>query len=162
MKSTKKESSCWYMGADKMEYTKLAYPRLTAFGKEMFRKHPMTEYSNELRIDDEVAALFAYVNLMKDMVNEMADGVELAAKFGEELFKEFKELEKWVKEIGINQIDIMIDTWLEKNMANVIADVAKTVWFGLTDDGYFMAVIPESWNEIEFDTSDNGELILQY
>lgn len=145
-----------------MEFIAPRYPRLVEFGKEMYRKYPMTEYSNELRIDDEVAALFAYVTMMKNMVNEMADGVEMISKFGEELLKEYNELEKWVKEIGLNEIDVMITNWLEKNMENVLSDAAKIAWFGLTDDGYFMVVIPDSWDEIIFDTSNDGELILEY
>ena len=28
----------------------------------------------------------------------------------------------------------------------------KMVWFGLTQDGYFVAYIPDSWDEITFDT----------
>jgi hypothetical protein len=47
----------------------------------------------------------------------------------------------------------------------------KTVWFGLTDDGYFVAYIPESWQDVTFRTTgydittelmpDFGHLVLQ-
>jgi len=53
-------------------------------------------------------------------------------------------------------------TWLDKNMDDILSDAIQTVWFGLNDEGYFIAVIPESWNEISFDTNANGQLILTY
>lgn len=52
--------------------------------------------------------------------------------------------------------------WLDENMEEIMHDAVKLVWFGLTDDGYFMAVIPESWEEITFDTTVDGELMLKY
>ena len=47
-------------------------------------------------------------------------------------------------------------------------EVVKQVYFGLTDDGHFVAYIPESWDDIIFDTgfdydSDTyGRLILRW
>ena len=35
-----------------------------------------------------------------------------------------------------------------------LGDMIKTVWFGLTDDGYFVAYIPESWQDVTFRTTD--------
>ena len=49
--------------------------------------------------------------------------------------------------------------------------MVKQVYFGLTDTGYFVAYIPESWNDIIFGTSglddfpagvDYGHLTLTY
>lgn len=50
-----------------------------------------------------------------------------------------------------------LQAWVEESFNRV----AKFVTFGLTDDGYFCAYIPESWKDVEFDTSENGELILR-
>ena len=52
------------------------------------------------------------------------------------------------------------EKWLDDNMEGILTKAVQLVWFGLTDDGYFMAVIPESWKEIDFDTSEEGHLIL--
>ena len=53
-----------------------------------------------------------------------------------------------------------------------IARAIKTVFFGLTDSGYFVAYIPESWSDITFNTtgyditvpqtSEYGHLVLSY
>ena len=62
--------------------------------------------------------------------------------------------------------------WMTLNAANIIARLIKNVYFGLTDAGYFVAYIPDSWQDITFKTSgydyvtplapDFGHLILQY
>ena len=65
-----------------------------------------------------------------------------------------------------------ITTWLETHAAEVIAAIIKNVWFGLTDSGYFVAYVPESWSDITFKTTgldiildivpEYGHLVLQY
>lgn len=48
-----------------------------------------------------------------------------------------------------------IHAWVMENMPNIIEDAIKMVFFGLTADGYFCAWIPDSWDEIWFDTGAN-------
>lgn len=65
-----------------------------------------------------------------------------------------------------------IETWLTTHAAEVITAIIKNVWFGLTDAGYFVAYIPESWSDIIFKTTgldielelmpEYGHLVLQY
>lgn len=66
-----------------------------------------------------------------------------------------------------------IREWLAANMPEIMGDAVteaiKTVFFGLTPDGYFCAYVPKNWADyIEFDTSANygskeyGCLILNY
>ena len=69
------------------------------------------------------------------------------------------------------EISNAIKNWITANFYNIVGDMAKTVWFGLTDAGYFVAYIPESWDEITFRTTgydfttelqpDYGHLVLQ-
>lgn len=47
-----------------------------------------------------------------------------------------------------------LHSWLTANMPEILADLIKMVWFGLTDDGYFIAYIPESWDDIVFNTTE--------
>lgn len=64
----------------------------------------------------------------------------------------------------INDFDqIILDKttkWLDDNMENIMTEAVQLVWFGLTDDGYFMAVIPENWKDVQFDTTNEGQLML--
>lgn len=58
--------------------------------------------------------------------------------------------------------------WIDKNLQEMVARIVKYIWFGLTDDGYFAAYVPDSWDFIRFDTgmvTDNdtyGHLLLYY
>lgn len=72
------------------------------------------------------------------------------------------ELEKVKKGDYVSLYIDSLSQWIDKNLENMVSKVAKIVYFGLSDDGYFLAYIPESWSEISFDTTEQGELILTY
>lgn len=64
-----------------------------------------------------------------------------------------------------------IRRWLEVNALDLIGQLVKMVIFNITDDGYFVAYIPKSWDDIIFGTIgldtiipgyDYGRLILSY
>lgn len=65
-----------------------------------------------------------------------------------------------------------IETWLTTHATEVISAIIKNVWFGLTDAGYFVAYVPDSWSDITFKTTgldiildlmpEYGHLVLQY
>lgn len=69
------------------------------------------------------------------------------------------------------EISDAIKNWISANFYDIVGYMAKTVWFGLTDAGYFVAYVPESWREIVFKTTgldfesplqpDYGHLVLQ-
>lgn len=62
--------------------------------------------------------------------------------------------------------------WMAENAADIVAEMIKMVFFGLTDTGYFVAYIPESWSDIIFNTTgyditvqlmpEYGHLVLSY
>lgn len=61
--------------------------------------------------------------------------------------------------------------WAKNNMPQLIQNMILSVWFGITDDGYFVAYVPESWREIVFNTTglditipgyEYGHLVLSY
>ena len=47
-----------------------------------------------------------------------------------------------------------LNRWLDRNALDIIGELSTHVFFGLTDSGYFVAYIPESWEDIIFNTSD--------
>ena len=46
-----------------------------------------------------------------------------------------------------------IIAWLQENAVDIVGNLVHTVFFGLTPDGYFVAYVPESWDDITFGTS---------
>lgn len=60
------------------------------------------------------------------------------------------------------------EEWMSRNAIELVGKLVKHVYFGLTNDGYFCAYIPENWSDISFDTVSNfddplfGHLMLMY
>ena len=86
------------------------------------------------------------------------------------LYAKLKEVEDTLKEYAdildgkIEDFDNIIlektKKWLDENMEGILTQAVQLVWFGLTDDGHFMAVIPENWSDVQFDTTNEGQLML--
>lgn len=100
------------------------------------------------------------------------------------LIKDYKTLDefkdamlKWIQETQptIDELNELLDMiasgnlpegmqegirkWLEVNALDLIGQLVKMVFFGITDDGYFVAYIPESWNDIIFGTTGLDTII---
>ena len=61
--------------------------------------------------------------------------------------------------------------WAATNMPSLVKEMIFTVFFGITEDGFFYADIPESWEMIIFNTTgydilvpgeEFGHLVLSY
>jgi hypothetical protein len=50
---------------------------------------------------------------------------------------------------------------LNNLIQNQLSQSAKFVSFGIDDNGYFYADIPDNWNGVTFDTDSDGHLILE-
>lgn len=61
-----------------------------------------------------------------------------------------------------------VEKWISENLEFIYDHTIKQIYFGLTEDGYFVAYIPDSWDDITFDTIMNysdphyGALTLSY
>lgn len=70
---------------------------------------------------------------------------------------------------GLNEADSNIDN-INNHLVQYVMDnfLNRLVWFGLTNDGHFVAYIPDSWSDIEFSTDMEygseyyGHLLLGY
>ena len=103
------------------------------------------------KIVDYAEYLGKETNISIDIVNE------LQAEF--EQFKETGFLEYYQAQLKL---------WIDENMPEILSDAIKVIYFGLNEDGYFVAYAPESWDEIVFDTGavygedTYGRLMLRY
>lgn len=58
--------------------------------------------------------------------------------------------------------------WADGHMVDVVNRLVQFVFFGLTDDGHFVAYIPSNWDFLKFDTvldpysKDFGRLVIKY
>ena len=71
-----------------------------------------------------------------------------------------------------DEVKAAIVKFITDNFYDIVGEMMKMVFFGLTESGYFVAYIPESWEDIQFSTSqyddftplqpEYGHLILSY
>lgn len=118
-------------------------------------------------IDSEEQRYFAICKQIQKLAcyaQYTGEKVNLNKKLIDELYEQFEEF----KASGFDDYyAAQIEQWIADNMEWIIEQSIKMVFFGLTLDGYFVAYIPESWNDIVFDTGmvygreDYGRLILK-
>lgn len=87
--------------------------------------------------------LMAYVDALKDAVN-----------IDSEAIKELQDAFQKFMESGFDDYYAeQVARWIAENLQKIIdAMTVSTVYFGLTDDGYFTAYYPISWKTVQFDT----------
>ena len=87
--------------------------------------------------------LMAYVDALKDNVNVDSDAI-----------KELQDAFQKFMESGFDDYYAeQVAQWIAENLQKIIDAMTKsTVYFGLTDDGYFTAYYPLTWKSVQFDT----------
>ena len=128
-----------------------------------FNKYPYTDF-HELNLDwvlKTVKDLFAAVQQIDGWMDQhQAEYEELKALYDDIIAGRFPD-----------NIKQAFASWMNANALNLVGEMVKLVIFNITDDGYFVAYIPESWDDILFGTTgldtvipgyDYGHLILSY
>lgn len=101
---------------------------------------------------------FPYTNLHELNLDWVLERVKILCGKYQELEIEFDELKKEFEELGLH-LGEEVDKWLREQgreyVEKIISEyIATSVYFGLTDSGYFVAYIPESWDSIQFATTE--------
>nr|DAQ58510.1 MAG TPA: hypothetical protein [Caudoviricetes sp.] len=102
--------------------------------------------------------LAGYVGMNKQDIAQLKEDVEL-------LNSEFEKIKNG--KYASLYIEAM-KNWIADNLINIVGQIVKFVWFGLSDDGHFVAYIPTSWRFLTFDmvadpdSPDYGRLLLSY
>lgn len=97
-------------------------------------------------------------------INDLIDSDKEIIKDIDGLRADMAEVQQWIDNF---------DSHAEELFRQMIEDyIATMVFFGITDDGYFVAYIPENWDDITFNTTgldiiipiqpEYGHLVLSY
>ena len=105
---------------------------------------------------------------MKDLLTKMEDLDE----WREQHEAQYQELKALYDDIISGNFPDSVKNafyeWMQANAIDLVASLIKHIYFGLTDDGYFCAFIPENWSDIHFDSVTDfsdplyGHLLLMY
>lgn len=129
-------------------------------------------YDNSLSYYEVLCKVVDYLNRVIDNQNNIID---MIGPFGTEFEKLKEELDLVKEELekvkNGDYVSLYIDSlakWIDQNLQELVGRVVKYIMFGLTNDGYFCAYIPTSWQFLSFDTVVNvddplyGHLILRW
>lgn len=125
------------------------------------------EFPNTRTYDSDLGWLIRTVHSHDETLKALDEWAENTALSVKELEDFKKALEDGNLPQGVRD---GLFTWATLNMPALIAETIKSVFFTL-ENGYFVAYIPDSWDEITFGTSglddfpvgvDFGHLTLSY
>ena len=128
----------------------------------LFNQYPYIN-ENDLNLDYILKHVKEFMALVTNMVS-----------WRTEHEAEYLALKKLVDDLYAGNFDAgfadALTKWYEQNIVDIIGEYVNLVVFNITDDGYFVAYIPESWDEIQFGTTgldttadtDYGHLVLSY
>lgn len=96
-----------------------------------------------------------------EKLNEMVENLNELPPIIDEIKAAIAQMQEWMD----NFDTYFIEKWIKEHLANMI-------FVGINDDGYIVYYIPESWQEIEFNTTgldiwlemqpEYGHLVLSY
>ena len=68
-----------------------------------------------------------------------------------------EEVQKLINGEYIDNYVKALAQWIDNNLQVLVSQVVQYVWFEITEDGYFVAYIPDKWDFIDFDTELNPD-----
>lgn len=87
-------------------------------------------------------------------LTELVDGLEDWKIQHEDEYEQLKALYDAVMSGNFpDSITSAFNKWMQENALQLVGELVKMVFFQITDDGYFVAYIPDSWADILFNTT---------
>lgn len=85
------------------------------------------------------------------------DAIAALEQFRVDSEEAFEQLRRLLQDVANGnfppEISSAITNFIAKHFYEIVGDMIKFVWFGLTDSGYFVAYIPENWKDLKFATT---------
>lgn len=135
---------------------------------------PLRYYCQQIlpAVFDDSMSYYELVCVVAAKCNEIIAARESEGSAIEDLQKFVEGLSKELDEFKAHGFDdyykAQVKEWIDSNLKYIYDETIKQVFFGLTMDGYFVAYVPDSWADIQFETDENpdsdnyGRLILKY
>lgn len=113
-------------------------------------------YDNSLSYYELLRKVVEYINNIITDVNQIGNQVNINTADIAELKQELQTLQDELEKVkNGDYVSLYIEAlskWIDNNLQELVGRIVKYVFFGLSDDGYFVAYIPQSWDFISFDT----------
>ncbi len=131
------------------------YTRLNTFKFWCQKVLPLV-YDESLSYYELLCKVVDYINNIINNENEFHDALVMLGGDVSQLKKDVSALENELNKIKngeyMSEYIKALEQWIDRNLQTLVSKIVKYVFFGLSQDGHFVAYIPKSWDFIEFDT----------
>lgn len=134
-----------------MSFDYLNFDLLVDIGKQPFKKYPYTEYTNELRIDDEIYALVGYISEVKDLNNNMVLSLSKLKEFLEGFVEQFGD------RLG-DKVKELLREWQESGLLNIIINEALQLGIERLEQRTSGFLHLQNYPRLENEINDNGRI----
>lgn len=143
----------------------LAFPNTFGLFTFFCQKVLPAVYDDSLSYYEVVCKIAKQLNDALEAVNDLNEDTQQIYDY----VKQLQEVLDQFMESGFDDYyKEQVAGWIAENLKWIFDHLIRNVFFGLTKDGYFTAYIPDSWDDIVFDTGavygtkEYGRLILLY
>lgn len=136
--------------------------------KSWCRKILPLVYDDSISYYEVLCKLTEYIQTLIDQMGNYDNLTEEIQQLQQEVNLVKEELDKVKNGDYVSLYIESLAKWIDANLQEMVARIVKYIFFGLTDDGYFAAYVPDSWDFIKFDTGmvtdeeTYGHLLLYY
>lgn len=126
------------------------------------------EFPHTRTYDSDLGWLIKTIKNLTEIVTGWTDWRDQFQEAYEELMKIYHDIESGNFP---PELQTAFAKWMQQNAITIIGEMIKMIFFEITDDGYFIAYIPEGWDDIIFNTTeydisipgtDFGHLVLSF
>lgn len=114
---------------------------------------------------DEALSYYEVLCKVVDYINNLIADNKIVADELESIKSEISTIQNWIDNFDYENLENLVLQWLSNSLA-------KMITVGINQDGYIVYYIPQSWNDITFNTTgldinlslepEYGHLVLSY
>ena len=101
--------------------------------------------------DTDLGWIIKHISEYDNVIQALDDWIEVNNPKIEELMKFMSDMQN--ENTLPDGVKEAILKWCQEHLIDLVGATLKNVFFELTDDGYFVAYIPDSWSDITFNTT---------
>ena len=109
------------------------------------------EFPHTRTYDGDLGWLIKHVSSYDEVITALNEWIENYTPKIEEVLAFYQQLQEGYIPEGMKNA---LYEWATTNLLDIVARTLKTVVFGLTDDGHFVATYTDSWSDIIFNTTE--------
>lgn len=109
------------------------------------------EFPHTRTYDGDLGWLIKHVSSYDEVITALNDWIKNYTPKIEEVLAFYKQLQEGYIPEGLKNA---LYEWATTNLLDIVGRTLKTVVFGLTDDGHFVATYTDSWSDITFNTTE--------